>query len=208
VSKQRQSSRVPRFFNRIAAQGWHKSDFFTYTWKYPAFRSWLLSRVLPQERLVLSVGCGSGEIERDLAISQRMVVGLDVSLEMLRTGVRRGRLRNAVQADALHLPFRSKRFDLVMFMESVGYFELDGVLGEAKRVLTKGGRMIITAYPTHHNSDRLYKKLSMRDIIRELCQIGLEVVDQQMLTIGRSGVTSIAAEERCTILYAVAQRRS
>lgn len=208
VSKQKKPSRVSRFFNRIAAQGWHKSDFFTYTWKYPAFRSWLLARVLLRERLVLSIGCGSGEIERDLAKAQRTVVGLDVSLEMLRAGVRRRRLRNPIQADALYLPFPSECFDLVIFMESVGYFELHGVLLEAKRVLMNGGRIIITAYPRHHDSDPLYKKLSMRDLARELRHIGLEVVDQQMLTVGRGAVTSIAKEERCTILYAVAQRRS
>ena len=92
-------------------------------------------------------------------------------------------------------------------MESVGYFELHGVLLEAKRVLVNGGRVILTAYPPHHNSDGLYKKLSMREITRKLRNIGLKVVDQQMLAIGRSGVTSIAAEDHCTLLYAVAQRR-
>ena len=133
------------FFDRIANQGWHKSDFFTYTWKYPALRGWLIAQLRSSEKRILSIGCGSGELERDLIKTGRNIVALDIAHDMLRAASRRG-VKNLVRADARQLPFADGSFDTVMFMESVGYFDAGIVLRQVRRVLNPRGRLIITAY--------------------------------------------------------------
>ena len=194
-----------RFFNRIAAQGWHKSEFFTYTWKYPALRRWLAAQLLPREKLILSVGCGSGEIERDLSKQKRTVVGVDISHRMLGVAARRG-VKHLVQTDATSLPFARGCLDLAMFMESAGYFEMKVVLREVKRVLTRSGRLMMTTYPPHHNSDSLCRNASLAQVARAVRGAGFKVLDQQMLTVNRLGVAKVASEDRSVILYTLAQR--
>jgi ubiquinone/menaquinone biosynthesis C-methylase UbiE len=194
-----------RFFNRIATKGWHKSPFFTYTWKYPALRRWLRAQILSSEKRILSIGCGSGEIERDLNESGLEVVGVDNSHEMLRKAAGRG-LRDLVLADARHLPFSRASFDLVMFMESVGYVDLEKVLPEVKRVLNKSGRVMITFYPPHHGSDSFCHKVSLPQLAGELRKGGLHIVTQQMLAVKRNGVIPVESEDRSVLLYALAQK--
>jgi ubiquinone/menaquinone biosynthesis C-methylase UbiE len=160
---------------------------------------------MPKEKRLLSIGCGSGEIERDLSTEGRQIVGLDNSREMLRSAAKRG-LTNLVLADARCLPFAEASFDLVLFLESIGYVEFDKVLPEVKRVLTKTGRVIVTFYPPHHGSDSFCQKVSLQRLARELCAAGLHVVSQQMLTVGRKGVVPVESEDRSVLLYAMAQK--
>jgi ubiquinone/menaquinone biosynthesis C-methylase UbiE len=205
--KDRTASQRNRFFNRLATQGWHKSNFFTYTWKYPALRRWLADQILPGERRILSIGCGSGEIERDLSKKGLTVVGVDVSHDMLRAAERRG-LKNLVQADAGLLPFSDGYFDLLMFMESVGYFDLGTVLKETKRVLRRSGRVIMTAYPPHHDSDAFCRKVGLPEIVRDLRQTGFHILARQMLTVNRRGVVSVPSEKQSTLLFASARKKA
>jgi ubiquinone/menaquinone biosynthesis C-methylase UbiE len=195
-----------RFFDRIANQGWHKSDFFTYTWKYPALRQWLIAQLRPSDKLILSIGCGSGELERDLIKVGRKVVGLDVAHKMLRAARKRG-VKNVVRADACQLPFADGSFDAALFMESVGYFDASIVFREVKRVLKRRGRLIITAYPPHHESDDLYKKVDLRKTTSDLRRRGFQIVVQQMLSVNQNGIREAASEEAFPLLYVAAQKR-
>ena len=200
-----QTTHSSRFFNRIGAQGWHKSEFFTYTWKYPALRRWLVAQLLPREKLILSIGCGSGEIERDISKRKRTIVGVDISHRMLAIAARRG-VKNLVQTDATSLPFPRGCLNLVMFMESAGYFELNVVLREVKRVLSKSGRLIMTTYPPHHNSDSLCRNVSLSQVARAVRGAGFKILDHQMLAVNRLGVAKVASEDQSVILYTVAQK--
>jgi ubiquinone/menaquinone biosynthesis C-methylase UbiE len=195
-----------RFFDRIANQGWHKSDFFTYTWKYPALRRWLIAQLRSSEKRILSIGCGSGELERDLIKTGRYVVALDIAHDMLRAAARRG-VKNLVRADARQLPFAEGSFDAAMFMESVGYFDADIVLRQVRRVLTRRGRLIITAYPPHHESDDLYKKVGPRKIANDLRRRGFQIAFQQMLSVNRNGIGKATSEDGSPLLYVMAQKQ-
>src|SRR2546427_10739701 len=79
------------FSRRIGIKGWRKSNYFTDTWRYPLLRRWLSARLPVRKGLVLSVGCGTGELERELSEEGgHRVIGLDLSFEMLRAARRLG----------------------------------------------------------------------------------------------------------------------
>jgi ubiquinone/menaquinone biosynthesis C-methylase UbiE len=61
-------------------------------------------------RTILDIGTGTGRFAEYLNDSGFSVVGIDVSLSMM-SKAREKRLRNLVQADGHHLPFRDRTFD-------------------------------------------------------------------------------------------------
>ena len=61
-------------------------------------------------RTILDVGIGTGRFAEYFNDSGFNVVGIDVSLGMMAKAREKG-LRNLVQADAHHLPFRDQAFD-------------------------------------------------------------------------------------------------
>lgn len=89
---------------------------------------------------VLDIGGGSGMLSRILVRQpETECVCMDISHAMLRHSP-----VPAVQADALHLPFRDGAFDLVMaaaFFHHLPGLE-DALLAECHRVLRPGGRLI------------------------------------------------------------------
>ena len=203
--KKQTSANTSSFFDRVGSQGWHKSAYFTYSWKFPVMRRWLAAQLPSGPRMVLSVGCGSGELERDLSRAGYTVVGIDISHVMLRTAARRG-LKLLVEADARRLPFVTGSFDAVLFPESIGYFELKDVMPEAHRVMKKQGRLLITAYPPDFESDSIYKTRSLAEIGRQLQTCGLRVADQRSLTVKRNAVIEVASEKESELLYVMARK--
>jgi ubiquinone/menaquinone biosynthesis C-methylase UbiE len=201
----RSASRTTKFFNRVAAQGWHKSGYFTYSWKFPVMRRWLAEHLSPRQKHVLSVGCGSGELERDLARDGLSVIGIDVSHTMLRAARRRG-LKLLAQADARRLPFPDSTFDAVLFPESIGYVRLKDVMPEAYRVLKARGSLLLTAYPPGFESDSIYITRSLAVIARQLSACGFRVTDQRSLTIKRNAVIEVESEKEAELQFVMAQK--
>ncbi len=199
------SAQVPAFFRRIALQGWEKSDYFTFSSSYPVFRRWLIERLLARDKNILSIGCGSGEFERDLIKLGRRVTGLDICFEMLQAAKRRG-IKSVVQADALQLPFAASSFDLLIFPESIGYFELEKVLPGVARVLKKRGRLLITAYPKGFAADRNYRNFTVRELSGSLQRSGFKIAAQHLLTVNRSRVLEVHAEERAQVIFMLASK--
>ena len=144
-------------------------------------------------------------MESDLVKLGRQVTGMDICFEMLQLARKRG-VRNVVQADALMLPFASSSFDLVMFPESIGYFDLTEVLPGVARVLKPRGDMLMTAYPTNFASDRIYKNRSVQQLTRELRETGLQVADQKLIIVKRNSVKEIFTEDRAQIIYILARK--
>lgn len=201
--KQQNTRRTSDFFRRIALKGWRKSAYFTFSQRYPVLRRWLLARLSAADKHVLSIGCGSGELERDLLKQGRRVTGLDICFEMLVSARERG-LKAVLQADALQLPFASASFDLVIFPESIGYFELHEVLPGTRRILKPHGRLMITAYPTDFASDPIYRKWDVPTLRRELAAAGFDILDLRLITVKRSRVTEVRAERKSEIIYVLA----
>ena len=103
---------------------------------------------------VLDLACGPGIYARRFAaaVPQGVVVGLDLSLPMLRFAARRAvaaGLRNLalLHGDAMALPFEAGRFDLVNCCGALHLFpDLAQVLRESARVLAPGGRFTAAAF--------------------------------------------------------------
>jgi SAM-dependent methyltransferase len=200
---QSSSSRVPKFFRRIAVKGWRNSPYFTYSSRYPVLRRWLISQLSGRDHTILSIGCGSGELERDLIQLKRRVIGIDICFEMLQSAQHRG-VKNVAQADALRLPFASSAFDLVLFPESIGYFDLNEALSAVASVLKQRGRLLLTAYPTNFASDFIYKRRTVEELTQGLHEAGFRVADQKLLTVKKSRVTEVRSEARSELIYILA----
>jgi ubiquinone/menaquinone biosynthesis C-methylase UbiE len=125
---------------------------------------------------------------------------------MLRAAARRG-LKNLVRADAGSLPFADGSIDAAMIMESAGYFATDPVLRQINRVLRRNGCLYITAYPPQHDSDDLYKKVSLTKIAGDLRRCGFRISVQQMVVVNRNGVRPAGTEGQATLLYLAAKTR-
>ncbi len=111
------------------------------------------ARLEPGQR-GLDLACGPGIYARPLAaaVSPGSVVGLDLSVPMLRVAAEKAREENVsnlllVHGDAMELPFEADHFDAVNCCGALHLFpDVDHVLGEVARVLGPGGRFTVAAF--------------------------------------------------------------
>jgi ubiquinone/menaquinone biosynthesis C-methylase UbiE len=88
-------------------------------------------------RTILDVGTGTGRFAQYLIDSGFNVVGIDVSLAMMAKA-REKKLRNLVQADAHHLPFRDGAYDGAIMIHILHLVrDWTEVVGEVGRVTRK-----------------------------------------------------------------------
>lgn len=100
--------------------------------------------VPPAGRLTLDIGCGEGRVARDLKARGHRVLAVDASVTMVRFASEGDPSIEAVVADAAHLPYDDGIADLVIsFMSLQDTDDMPGAIGEAGRVLQKGGRYCI-----------------------------------------------------------------
>ena len=114
-------------------------------WKRQAVAAALLR---PGDR-VLDAGTGTGDLARLAVKAGAAVVGVDVSLEMLSVAQSRlSRPRVAwAGADVAQLPFRAESFDVVLTGFTLRHpTSLADALGELRRVLAPGGRLVILEF--------------------------------------------------------------
>jgi len=145
---------------------------------------------------ILDLACGPGIYTRPFArrVPAGSVVGLDLSLPMLRYASRRVReqgLHNVllVHGTALGLPFAPDHFDLVNCCGALHLFpDARRALAEVHRVLKPGGRFTVAAFrrsdgpvATLRNTigRRLYgiDAFSPRDLAVRLREAGLDAVE-------------------------------
>ena len=186
-------------FRRVGRIGWKKSDHYTYTFAFPALRRWLLARI-PQRQRILSIGCGTGELEKLLEPRARLIVGADLLLEMVRAA-RRHKVQNLVQANSHFLPFAARAFDTVILPETLGYIDPEVTFREVKRVLKKGGLFLITTYPVHLVAHSVYKKRSADEVARLLEYAGFSSIGKRFLLLKQGTLQEVEAEGSCSLLY-------
>jgi demethylmenaquinone methyltransferase/2-methoxy-6-polyprenyl-1,4-benzoquinol methylase len=103
---------------------------------------------LPGER-VLDIAAGTAVSTVALARSGAWCLGADLSLGMLRAGVRAGRRVPLVAADGLHLPLRTAAMDAVTMSFGLrNTSDPDAALRELLRVTRPGGRLVICEFST------------------------------------------------------------
>jgi ubiquinone/menaquinone biosynthesis C-methylase UbiE len=96
---------------------------------------------------VLDLGCGNGEYLREFACAPvSMLVGADLTFEMIATARARVPVARVVRADASVLPFQGARFDIVFCSHVLQFVgdDLDLTLDEITRCLRPGGALIAT----------------------------------------------------------------
>ena len=114
----------------------------------------LIKRNLP-EGTGLEVGVGTGRFAKNL---ENVVVGVDVSSNMLRLAKKRG--VEVILADASNLPFK-RVFDFVLFAFTICFVENPlEALREACRVLKPGGKVIACFVPKGRLAEEYRKKNS------------------------------------------------
>jgi len=109
---------------------------------------YFFARSLVRGNRVLDVACGEGYGSDILATGDVGVVGVDISGEAVgHANQRYGRAGlRFVEASAAELPFPDASFDTVVSFETIEHHDLhQEMLGEIKRVLAPGGRLIISS---------------------------------------------------------------
>jgi ubiquinone/menaquinone biosynthesis C-methylase UbiE len=101
----------------------------------------------PKEgEIILDAGCGTGIFTLDILSSGSKVVGLDLSLPMLKQAEKKlkGYPFQMFLADMLKLPFPESSFDKAVSVTALEFIE-DGkaAVGELFRVTKKGGRVVV-----------------------------------------------------------------
>jgi SAM-dependent methyltransferase len=102
-------------------------------------------------RRVLELAAGTGVLTRELvaALPAAEVTATDLNAAMVAYGVRQVPGALWQQADAQHLPFGDKQFDLVVCQFGVMIFpDKPGAFREVRRVLTPAGRLLFSTWDT------------------------------------------------------------
>lgn len=122
--------------------------------KYSSYGA-ILDNILPGK--TLDMGCGDGNVSK-LYLSKSAVYGIDISKSALKYAKNNGIKAKYCDLNNNKIPFPSGFFDNVIMTDVIEHL-IDplGLLIEAKRVLKKGGKLIITV----PNFARLNNRLRM-----------------------------------------------
>lgn len=198
--------RKATLFDRVGNKGWRDSGHFTFTVVSAVLRDWIAARLPATPRRILSLGCGGGELERRLADAGHRVVGVDVSLPMLRSARRRG-MTAAVLGDAMRLPFPESCFDDVLICETIGYLDLPPAFAEVDRVLKKRGRLLITTYAPTVAAHVRYRKYGHDEIVVAMRGAGFRIAESRFLRVNRKTATAVPRQEDAMVLFFDGRKR-
>ena len=100
---------------------------------------------------VLDLACGSGRHSIVLSAEGYMMVGLDVSLRLLKIAKQRSQDIAVVLGDIRFLPFKTGTFDAAVSVDtSFGYLPSEAddkvSLSEVRRVMTQEGLLVIDVF--------------------------------------------------------------
>jgi SAM-dependent methyltransferase len=112
---------------------------------YPDELARFLAGVSPDTGTAVDVGCGNGQLTRQLAGYFDAVVGLDPSVEQIAHAMRHERVRYAV-ASAEQLGVASHRFSLITAAQAAHWFDLSRFYGEVRRVARPGAVLALISY--------------------------------------------------------------
>lgn len=126
---------------------------------FPLWKKWI-KEVLPHIKgnKILEVSFGSGYLMTQYASNNYEIYGIDYNRKMLELTSNKIKKRNLnaelLQGNVEKLPFPDNTFDVVInTMAFTGYPDGDKAMSELKRVLKKGGRLLLVDfdYPKNRN---------------------------------------------------------
>ena len=119
----------------------------------------------PEDSEILDLGCGFGW-GTDYLSQKGRCVGVDINrktIEEARKRYGRNKKVKFVVADALRLPFKNEQFDVVVSIENIEHVnDQRKYIEEAKRVLKKGGLLIVSTPNGEHFGHRLRKLVGVK----------------------------------------------
>jgi SAM-dependent methyltransferase len=143
-------------------------------------------------RRALDVGTGSGRYLPILKASSRTVVGVDLSLPMLRRGAAQG----CLCADACQLPFRRETFDLINASLMVGdVAPLAEWACEMARVLAPGGHLVYSDFHPAWSERGWRRTFRGQDGVLRTIRYEPHSMDDHLAAIERAGLSIRAIRE-------------
>jgi ubiquinone/menaquinone biosynthesis C-methylase UbiE len=159
--------------SKVAARRWFDRRARSYEggatsrWRDPVQRTSLAALDLTNDDLLLDVGCGTGAASRAASAATRLVVGVDLSAEMIR---RAAELASGVEnvrfliADSEQLPFEDGAFTAVLCSNSFHHYpDPSRAVREMARVLASDGRLVIgdacADLPTARIADAVLRRI-------------------------------------------------
>lgn len=122
-------------------------------------RRFLVDQIEPGMR-VLDVGCGDGDLMRELADQGCRVVGVEVVPSLV--GFCRGQGLNVVEGAAERLPFPEESFDAVVCSVVLPYTDERLAIAKWARVLKPGGAANASYHGLGYGLDYLFRNRSWR----------------------------------------------
>ncbi len=122
-----------------------------------AFLRDALIALLPEQWTIADLGCGTGELTRDLAASVGHVIGVDNSPEMLAAARAQTESLSNVElreGELESLPIEAERCDAALLILVLTYVpDPAAVLNEMHRVLKPGGKAVVVDLMRHDRDD-------------------------------------------------------
>lgn len=130
----------------------------------------LTEQVAFSGKRVLEIGCGPGRVTRMYAAGTRLTVGVEPDTEAVRMAAANVPGARFVGASGMDLPFGPDIFDVVLFTLSLHHHP-DPIfaLAEARRVLKRGGRILVLEPTPESEVQRLCNVFENED--RELAAV-------------------------------------
>ncbi|WP_448681610.1 class I SAM-dependent methyltransferase [Pseudomonas nicosulfuronedens] len=113
--------------------------------EYPAGLAAYLASVAPDQRLAVDVGCGSGQLTRQLAGCFHTVVGLDPSADQIAHAAPQENVSYAC-ASAEELPLPSRSASLITAAQAAHWFDLPRFYAEVRRVAQPSAVLALVSY--------------------------------------------------------------
>lgn len=147
----------------------------------------------PTGRDLLDVGCGSGELVRWFRSLGARAVGAECGTEMLRRAraADPDHMDDYVDAPGEALPFADSSIDVVVYSYSLHHVPIDSLrsaLAEARRVLRRGGTLIVIE-PAVEPADRAIaaavvdehrERTAAQHALDSAADVGLELVHREV----------------------------
>jgi SAM-dependent methyltransferase len=154
-------------------------------WWWEGRRQILRQSIYPEEKnlKVLDIGCGTGETLTFLQsyLKSPTLYGIDNSPTAIKFAKSRGH-KNILKVNAKNLPFKANTFDYILLLDVIEHLKDDiAILKEAKRVLKKTGKIIITApslqfiWSEHDTAQGHYRRYTRHKIIDISHRAGLTI---------------------------------
>ena len=169
---------------KTADQEWLKrkekrSETFTIKWREDHIHTKILNELkedLFEGKEVISLGCGTSELEIILGKKGYSITGVDISREALqvaRKHKKNEKLENIqfVEASILNLPFSDDSFDAGYMIEVIEHIEpedLEKVFSEIKRVLKPNAKFLVTTPNKNEYFDPGHKQFFTKGTLAKL----------------------------------------